>query len=339
MSITAYTGVPGSGKSYALVEQVILPAIVKGRRVVTNIAGLDPQKVADYCEGKGKSDAGEVVLFEGSRALEGDFFPTESKQDGTFVRPGDLLVFDEWRLTFPKRGALPNKDLEPFLRYHRHLVNEKGVACDVAIGTQLVTDIHMDFRGLVERSYKFRKLKALGLNKVFAWDAFEGHQQAKGTAYKSSNGRYKPEIFPLYKSYATEGDGEEVETDKRTSIFGKSFMIVGVLLVGLFALSGWGMWHFFNPDLPEPVPVAGVQPVAGVPGAVQVPAGSSFRIVGMIQADMGRIVVLADESGTTKFAPAGDFEFMGNRPIRGTFEGLPVISEDRPAIVDPAMQL
>ena len=35
--ITAYVGLPGSGKSYGVCEQVILPALAKGRPVFTNI--------------------------------------------------------------------------------------------------------------------------------------------------------------------------------------------------------------------------------------------------------------------------------------------------------------
>jgi zona occludens toxin len=41
MPITAYTGLMGSGKSYECVSSVIVPAIKKGRRVVTNVDGID----------------------------------------------------------------------------------------------------------------------------------------------------------------------------------------------------------------------------------------------------------------------------------------------------------
>ncbi|EGJ3415938.1 hypothetical protein IHC78_002873 [Salmonella enterica subsp. houtenae] len=36
MAISAYIGIPGSGKSYEAVCNVIIPAFTSGRRVVTN---------------------------------------------------------------------------------------------------------------------------------------------------------------------------------------------------------------------------------------------------------------------------------------------------------------
>ncbi len=40
MAISAYIGIPSSGKSYEAVCNVIIPAFTSGRRVVTNIYGL-----------------------------------------------------------------------------------------------------------------------------------------------------------------------------------------------------------------------------------------------------------------------------------------------------------
>ncbi|MBD1228961.1 zonular occludens toxin domain-containing protein [Xenorhabdus griffiniae] len=48
MSITAYFGVPGSGKSHECVKSVILPAYMKGRRIVTNIDGINPDAIREY---------------------------------------------------------------------------------------------------------------------------------------------------------------------------------------------------------------------------------------------------------------------------------------------------
>ncbi|EEQ1743507.1 zonular occludens toxin, partial [Escherichia coli] len=52
MSIFAYVGVPGSGKSYEVVSNVIVPAICEGRRVVTNIYGINYDEILDYAEKK-----------------------------------------------------------------------------------------------------------------------------------------------------------------------------------------------------------------------------------------------------------------------------------------------
>jgi zona occludens toxin len=337
MAITAYTGVPGAGKSYALIEQVIVPAVMKGRRVLTNIAGVNPDKVHDYCAAKVDPDKlGEVILFDGAKALLLGFFPTEEKPDtDTFVKGGDLIVFDEWRLTIPRRGKVPNPDLEPFLRFHRHLVNAAGVTCDLAIGTQLITDIHADFRGLVERSYKFRKLKAVGLPKVFAWDAYEGSTQGKGEAYATGNGKYNKEIFALYKSYDTDGEGKELSTDKRTSLYSTSVMVAGGAFLLCIIGGTWGMMNFFSPDVPE-VPPPDLAVPGGAPGAVPgappgsfTPRQSAFRIVGHILGDEGVRIILADNEGTTRIVGPNGFLFDGDRPVRGVVDGQEVFAVDR----------
>lgn len=338
MAITFFGGPPGAGKSYALVEQVIVPGVMAGRRVVTNVAGVDPVKVLRYCEERSTDhDAlGDVILFDGAQAVDPGFFPTEQIPDSqTFLKGGDLLVFDEWRLYWPRRGTLPSPDLEPFLRWHRHLVDAKGVATEIAIASQLPTDVHQDFRGLIERSYKFKKLKAVGLTKAYAWDVYEGHLQPKGGSYGKGNGTYKDEITALYSSYATTGSATELSTDKRASIFKSWLMYAGCGGLALFALSAFGVYRFFtsgSEPLP-PVPVVG-QPgnVVGYPPPGQSTAPvqrSDYRIVGHILGDDGvRVVVVAPGGSLRVVAPDG-FTFDGERPVSGYIDGKQVFAEDR----------
>jgi zona occludens toxin len=48
MPINAFGGGPGSGKTYGVMEHVILPAIAEGRFILTNIEGLNAQAIYDY---------------------------------------------------------------------------------------------------------------------------------------------------------------------------------------------------------------------------------------------------------------------------------------------------
>ncbi|MDE8651894.1 zonular occludens toxin domain-containing protein [Novosphingobium album (ex Liu et al. 2023)] len=340
MAITAYTGVPGAGKSYAMIEQVILPGVRVGRRVLTNIGGVQPARIAAYCAAKWPADdLGEVVVFDGSDALRADFFPTEETGDeDTFVKGGDLLVFDEWRLTFPNRGAVPNARLEPFLRWHRHLTDSRGIACDVVIGTQLLTDIHRDFRGLVERSYKFRKLKSVGLPKFYQWDAYDGHLQPKGEGYAKGNGKYKREIFELYRSYSTDGDGKELSTDKRTSVFTKSVVGIALGVCLMFGLGGYGVYRFFLRDDVAAAKVGTKPPGAAVPlsSAPSVSFGghpprpqSPYRIAGFVDGPQGVRVVLSDDKGSVRVVGPDGFDFDRGRPIYGVLDGEAVVADDR----------
>ncbi|WP_218058625.1 zonular occludens toxin domain-containing protein [Gilliamella sp. Occ3-1] len=49
MAISAYVGVPGSGKSYEVVKSVLLPAYMAGRRIVTNIEGIKEEAFKRVC--------------------------------------------------------------------------------------------------------------------------------------------------------------------------------------------------------------------------------------------------------------------------------------------------
>jgi zona occludens toxin len=52
MSINVYTGLMGSGKSYECVSTVIVDAVAAGRRVVTNVDGIDSDEVRMYAHEK-----------------------------------------------------------------------------------------------------------------------------------------------------------------------------------------------------------------------------------------------------------------------------------------------
>ena len=346
MAITVYTGPPGSGKSYALVSQIIVPAVANGRRVVTNVDGVNPDLILAYCQERNPGKIlGSVVRFTKADAELASFFPTESTGDAdSFLKGGDILVFDEWRLSFPNRGKTPNENLEPFLRYHRHFVSPSGHACDVAIGTQLITDIHRDFRGVVERSYKFRNLKAVGAKKSYSYFVFDGPTQAKGDSYTKGSQRFKKEIFPLYSSYATDGEATELQTDKRASLFSKGFVVAGVLSL-LFIVGGiYGAYSFFRGGADQlaiegQTPAASSAPPVPVPYQGAVAPISPFRIVGFIQANGRPQVIISDDAGVTRLEAARDFQFENGRPVVGYVDGLKVIAKDRVVMPDRDMEL
>lgn len=342
MAITAYTGPPGAGKSYALLSQVIIPAVTAGRTVKTNLEGVQPHAIAAYCAKSAKGQVGSVTTFEGSDALGPNFFPTKDMTDlgrqQAFIQPGDLVVFDEFKLTFPNRGPCPNPSLEPFLRWHRHLTDDNGTALDVVIATQVITDIHRDYRGLLERSYKFKKLSAVGAAKSYVYDIYEGSEQRKGKAFRTGHGRFKKHIFALYKSYDTDGEGDEKSTDGRSSILSGKFIAFAVLAV---ALVGYGLfkgYSFFTRD--NTLVAVGDAPGGLPPPQLQAtntyarqPEASPFRIVGSVQGDGPGVVIVSDDMGTTRLEPARNFNFENGRPVSGIIDGRSVIAKDRLQVV------
>lgn len=337
MAITAYTGVPGTGKSYALVSEVIVPGVRDGRRVLTNVAGVNPDAVRDYCAEKWPKCAdqlGEVILFEGHQTLEPNFFPARHDLTReTFVQAGDLVVFDEVRMYWPRRGKFAPEIMQ-FLRYHRHFVSEETHAStDVVLASQLITDFHEDYKGCIERSYKFKKLKAVGLSTRYVYQVWEGSEQRKGQQVSNGGGKYRKEIFPLYQSYAG-GPGEEKSTDRRQNVLRqpKFLVLLGVTVSGVIGC-GYAMLSFFDVGEGEGVsPAAAATPAKPVPpsavGAAAIPAvngappvSDAWRISGVIQSPGLNVVVLVDRAGNSRFEDPSNFSFVDGRPFVGVIDG------------------
>ncbi|VEG83571.1 zonular occludens toxin domain-containing protein [[Haemophilus] ducreyi] len=104
MSITAYVGIPGSGKSYEVVNSVIVAHFKKGRRIVTNIEGLDESKLITFCLETDKQlqfeQLGKIIHVTDEQCQHADFFPFKGATE-TLCQPGDLICLDEvWRI-FP----------------------------------------------------------------------------------------------------------------------------------------------------------------------------------------------------------------------------------------------
>lgn len=357
MAISAYTGPPGAGKSYAMVSQVILPAYRAGRRVLTNIDGINPDAFLTYAleRGDDPDELGQIVTFHGDQAKEEGFWPTETTGDEqTFVKGGDLLVFDEWKLYFPKRGKLPctpkpTEDnpspispVEGFLRWHRHLTTEikgRSVACDVVIGSQLISDVNDNIRGLIENSYKFKKLKSVGLAKAFVWDSYDGHLQPKGDRVKTGNGTYKPDIFALYSSYAGGKGATEMATDARRSVFGKWLYYataIGVLAAGWAVYTVYGFFTGKGTTIEAQAATPGPQQSQNVAGISQqsnmAPPSSDWRIVGQLQSDGGYRVIVLNKSGALRVMKPDAFVFEDGRAISGVVDDQKVLAEDRVTI-------
>jgi zona occludens toxin len=236
VSILAYTGLPGSGKSYSVVEHQVLPALKAGRRVATNIALNESAILEDYPNG-------ELVTFD-VMELQG-----QPEKVFDYCTPGTVFILDEvWRL-FPS-GQRADKVPEPFrklLAEHRHMVNVKGESCQIVLVTQDLAQIAAFARQLVEQTFRTTKLGIVGLNKSFRVDVFNGPISGPNpslqTRIREIYGKYKPAVFRYYKSHtmseaATEG-ADERKVDRRGNLLkSKAFIILAIVVL---ALAWWGI--------------------------------------------------------------------------------------------------
>jgi zona occludens toxin len=257
MAIVAYVGLPGHGKSYGIVENVIIPALKRKRVVFTNIPMND-----------------EVCLNELGMCVIPFHIDDLIKNPNWFkdvFQAGSIFVIDElWRL-WPsglKATAVREGDKE-FLAEHRHLVGSNNFSTEIYFLTQDLSQIAMFARSLVETTYRMVKRSNIGLDSRFRVDIYSGAVTgSKPPASKRERelhgGKFKKEIYRFYKSHTKSETGEagdESKTDTRANGLKKlslklGFVVVIVCCIALY----FGFGKVKNQYAPAPSPVPVKQP-------------------------------------------------------------------------------
>jgi zona occludens toxin len=314
MAINAYTGLMGGGKSFEVVASVIVPAIEHGRRVVTNIDGINQELIHAFLVKVRKADPdkfGQVVHVTNDDVKGHGFFPDEEDPEReSIVKPGDLLCIDEaWRFWGKDAKALPPLHMQ-FFRMHRHYVHkETGTACDVALIVQAIGDLNPSLRAVVEMTAVMTKLKTLGLTKSYRVDLYEGGRVTKAAKFETYVKRYDKRVFPLYQSYVG-GAGKEKAMDKRQNVLkNPRVWIVGGLMLVLLSVSLYGLWWFFKGRMaptektPQQAATLGAPTPPGAPaggvvaGTSSRPPESPLRVAGEVYVGWRRYIVVADATG------------------------------------------
>lgn len=346
MALNVYCGLQGSGKSFECVSLVIVPSILKGRTIVTNIEGVNEVKIYEYLQKKHpKSDSslyGKVVHVTNDRVLQPHFFyDSEAPDSETVVQRGDIVCIDEaWRFWGTDSPKVSHEHMQ-FFRMHRHYIHpETNLSSDIVLMTQDISGLTRSVKNVVEFTFAMKKFKSLGLGKRYRVDIFESYKLNKGTRIDYYVKKYDPDIFPLYQSYSG-GVGVEQNIDNRQNIFSSKklwFLIFFIIL--MVSISGYFIYKFFHPNNsnannpPNPITGTSTNPITGVPipptlganGQPVIPKpnipqfSKTWRIAGSIHASTGDWVVLADNAGNMRYESPSSFYGSGNMQI-GTIDG------------------
>jgi len=305
MAIQLYCGRPGSGKSYGVIENVLIPALKTNRLIYTNIplhleviANDYPVSVDNLTQFKNDDVTGEWLMS---------------------IPGGALVIIDEcWRY-WP--GGLKANDIDTkvkeFFAEHRHKSGLDNLTQEIVLLTQTPTQIAKVIRDLVDQSVLTIKNSAAGSNKTFNVAVYPG---CIATIDNPKNplvtgiGKYKPEIFKYYKSHTkseTGLPGIEIRADKRGNIWGHWYIRYVAPLVLISAC--WGlyyMYHFFTGDkfkdetatvqISTPQPARQVYPVGSGSASnaviVPIPAplveSKKLRIAAIVNIGSGDIIYL-----------------------------------------------
>jgi zona occludens toxin len=251
MAINAYIGLMGSGKSFEVVSSVIVPALLKGRRVVTNIDGINPPAITDYLISVKLGEPeklGQLISVTNDDICKQGFFPDETKPDQTsIVQGGDLVCVDEcWNFWGDDHKI--NDEHMRFFRMHRHYTDlATGTTCDLALMIQDLGTLNRKIRAVIELTTRTVKLKSIGAPKAYRIELFEGNKTTKATKIDTFVKLYDKAIFPLYKSYAS-GAGSEKSIDKRQNILTnpRLWVMASIVLI-MFGAGGYFTYRFFQP--------------------------------------------------------------------------------------------
>jgi zona occludens toxin len=240
MAITAYTGLPGAGKSYEVVNGPILRAVAKRRRVWTNI------EVSEELRAQG------VYVVPPEASTQPDH---PERWWMLQAPPGTLIVIDEpWR--YWPAGAMTNmipEEQREFFAMHRHKTDGTW-STDIVLATQDLSQLASFIRMLVERTYRMRKLTGIGLRNWYRVDLYEGAVTGhRPPAHQHVGGwrtRYNKDGFAHYKSQTLgDGQGKEEFVDKRGSVWTRP----SVLAIPAMAIFFFWLYGYVNAKvLPEP---------------------------------------------------------------------------------------
>lgn len=322
MPINAYTGLMGSGKSYECVSSVIVAAIKNGRRVVTNVDGIDSDAVRAYCQEKWGADPaklGYVVHCKNEDVSKADFLPFAENVD-TFCKPGDIVCIDEaWRFWGTDCKLLPEHKI--FFREHRHFVHpETKVSCDLVLMVQDIGDLHRTLKVVVEVTFKTTKIKTLGWDKTYRVEMWEGYKLSQRARVSVENKQYSKEIFQLYSSYQG-GTGKEMRVDDRQNILkSPKLWILGFLVIALFSGGIYFVVSFFNgsrhklkaSDAPASATLESKPGTPSHSAGMDRPAVSDlWRLVGTYEVGGQSFVVVANETGALRLEHPSAFQNAG----------------------------
>ncbi len=342
----------GSGKSYEVVSEVIVPAIAKGRRVVTNVDGISNDLVRQYVADiyKRNLDAlGEIVHVTNEDVFKADFFPyyddKKAAHTNTIVQPGDLVCIDEaWRF-WPASGGKILPQHKSFFLEHRHFTHPAtDVACDLVLMIQDMGTLNRFVKNVVAFNARTHKKISLGMPNTYSISLYEGSKQSRATLISNSIRKYRKEIYPLYSSFKGGAEGKSVNVDKRQNMFSSKRLIgSGVLVIFIGSVAIYFVSRFFShkPSVSTntvvtttPATSRNASTGSSVTVKSTIPSFSTtWRIVGTVHYRSERFVVIADSAGRLRYESPSMFQQNGRLAI-GDIDGNKVTyySGDAPVV-------
>lgn len=312
MAIQYFCGRPGSGKSYGVIENVLIPALKLNRPIYTNIPLNIGAIAEDYPESYGNITVFSNDDLNGPNGA-GDFLMQ--------IIGGAVIIIDEcwrWWAAGARVNDIPMLDKE-FFAEHRHKVGLDGLTQEIVLISQAPSQIAKYLRDLIDQTVLTIKNTAAGSEKTFTVQIFSGcipSIDKTGEPQTNGLGRYKSNIYKYYKSHTkseTGLAGVEIRADKRLNVWSHWYIRYVAPLILISAIWGaYTLYHIFADKKAASAPVSvPVQPVQAfndpqakplpdkqsspAPAPVQPVYSTRYRIAGLIAFD-GKIKVYVHDA-------------------------------------------
>jgi len=192
MAIYLYYGKIGDGKTYHVLANEVVPAARKGRKIYTNLDGLNVRRLSQYVDREV-----DVVQWDKVEDIRAAFNLDQDDKEGSSltVDRGALLIVDEAQMVFDSRQW---RDTGPgvlrLCEYHRHF------GLDIVFVTQSPGRLDKSLCRLANESLHVKNLRFLGsmFGKRYVINVRQTPWDRETMATMS--GAFKQEIFALYRS-------------------------------------------------------------------------------------------------------------------------------------------
>ena len=273
--IVFHEGLPGSGKSYEACAMHILPALDKGRRVVTNIEGINHAKFAELLHIPELDLKDRLIcVFDHDIEIQKENFLRESGKDA-------LIIIDEIQNLFPsERQKLPPE-------WNRYVSEHRHDGLDIVLMGQDRRDCHSMWRRRIQRVITFNKLSAVGQDNRYRWQCLEATRPEKYKAVTSGVRSYDSKYFGLYASHTQGTDNKNVYSDDRANVLkNKNLKLVLFVIPVLIYFAVSTLYDFFNPDAPQIVKTEKLpEPEKGQFISLSEPTADSLNTAPMVEVE------------------------------------------------------
>lgn len=234
--IYAVAGSPGSFKSVHVLEKYIIPALLKGRDVYTNIENISSIFIATYFEGNPIDVDSHLHILGRVYNDDGTYYedPDLVRRFYENVPNNALIVIDEAQNYYGSRDFKEqySKDAIAYLTRHRHYGH------DIIYITQNIDSVDITFRRNTQITYLLKRAEHIGAKNlcfVYVFDRTDLERKwlARLTYTPNKN------CFKCYSSY----EGTDVEENRKSYnviLRSKGFwaFLIGLGVLAFMLISG-----------------------------------------------------------------------------------------------------